>query len=154
MSAKKKKKKKKGSLVILLVVLLLIAAVAGVVAWQLRGMCAGSATTAIARSDSLGNYYTGTVVIARNETLYETENMTQIDFVAEEGSRVNRTGVICRVYSSGYNQTEISRLQTYREEIQNYHVNQVLSTYVDAALDSENAEIATLSQQVRTLVQG
>lgn len=154
MSAKKKKKKKKGSLVILLVVLLLIAAVAGVVAWQLRGMFAGSATTAIARSDSLGNYYTGTVVIARNETLYETENMTQIDFVAEEGSRVNRTGVICRVYSSGYNQTEISRLQTYREEIQTYHVNQVLSTYVDAALDSENAEIATLSQQVRTLVQG
>ena len=154
MSAKKRKKKKKGSGIVRLVVVLLIVAVLGVVAWQLRGMFAGSATTAIARSDSLGNYYSGTVVIARNETLYETENMTQIDFVAEEGSRVNRTGVICRVYSSGYNQTEISRLQTYREEIQNYHVNQVLSTYVDAALDSENEEIAALAQQVRTLVQG
>lgn len=154
MSARKRKKKKKGSGIVRLVVVLLIVAVLGVVAWQLRGMFAGSATTAIARSDSLGNYYSGTVVIARNETLYETENMTQIDFVAEEGSRVNRTGVICRVYSSGYNQTEISRLQTYREEIQNYHVNQVLSTYVDAALDSENEEIAALAQQVRTLVQG
>lgn len=153
MSAKKRKKKKKGFGIVRLVVVLLIVAVLGVVVWQLRGMFAGSATTAIARSDSLGNYYSGTVVIARNETLYETENMTQIDFVAEEGSRVNRTGVICRVYSSGYNQTEISRLQTYREEIQNYHVNQVLSTYVDAALDSENEEIATLAQQVRTLVQ-
>ena len=154
MSAKKRKKKKKGFGLVRLVVVLLIVAVLGVVVWQLRGMFACSATTAIARSDSLGNYYSGTVVIARNETLYETENMTQIDFVAEEGSRVNRTGVICRVYSSGYNQTEISRLQTYREEIQNYHVNQVLSTYVDAALDSENEEIATLAQQVRTLVQG
>lgn len=45
-------------------------------------------------------------------------------------------------------------MQTYRQEIQSYHVSTVFSSYVDAALDSENDEIAGLAQQVRTLVQG
>lgn len=154
MSSKKKKRKKKGIGVIRVILLVLVAVVIGVSVWQLRGYLASNATTAIAQADTLGNSYTGTLVVARNETLYETENMTRIDFVASEGSKVSKSGVICKVYSSGYNQTEINRLQTYRDEIQAYHTNQVLSTYVDAELDSENNEIASLAQQIRTLVQG
>ena len=156
MSAKKKRKKKNkraplwGRLLIAAVVLALL----GVAVWQLSGLVSGKATTAIARGGVLGDEYQGTVVIARNETLYETENKTRVDFVAGEGSRVSRSNVICKVYSSGYNQTEINRLQTYREAIRDYHVNQVLNTYVDAALDASNEEISSLSQQVRTLVQG
>lgn len=135
-------------------VVLLVLGIGGVAVWQIRSMLAKNATTATVQASAMGNYHSGTLVVARNETLYEAENATSIDFVAEEGSRVNRAGVICKVYSSGYNQTEISKLQTYREEIQNYHVNQVFSTFVDAALDSENAEIDALTLQVRTLVQG
>lgn len=153
MSAKKKKRKKK-SLAAVRLLLLIIAVVIGVVVWQVRVYMASHATTAIAQSDTLGNSYTGTLVIARNESLHETENMTRIDFIASEGSRVSKSGVICKVYSSGYNQTEINRLETYRNEIQAYHTGQVLSTYVDAELDSENNEIASLAQQIRTLVQG
>lgn len=161
-SAKKgstrKRKKKKGNKVaggiLRILVLLLVLWLLGVGIWQLRAFLSSNASTGVATERTLGNYYSGTLVIARNETLYETENMTSIDFVADEGSSVSRSGVICKVYSSGYNQTEISRLQTYREEIQNYHVNQVFNSYVDAALDSENSEIAVLAQQVRTLVQG
>lgn len=156
MSSKKKRKKKRNgglSLLVLPVILILICLI-GAGAWYFGQHMSENATTAIARADTLGNYYAGSVVIARDEKLYETENMTRIDFVANEGSRVARSNVICKVYSSGYNQTEINRLQTYREEIQNYHVNQVLSTYVDAALDNDNAEISSLAQQVRTLVQG
>lgn len=156
MSAKKKKRKKKssGSLLLRLILLLVVLVLIGIGALQLRGFVSTNATTATAQSDALGKYYQGTMVIARNEKLYETENKTSVDFVASEGSKVSRSSVICKVYSSGYNQTEINRLQTYREEIQNYHVNQVLNTYVDAALDRDNDEIASLAQQVRTLVQG
>ena len=154
MSAKKKKKKKKGLGVLKVLAALILLALLGFGAWQLwRANTAGS-TTAVVQGDSLGNYYSGTLVIARNETLYETENKTRIDFLAQEGSHVSRQSLICKVYSSGYNQAEINRLQTYREEIQNYHVNQVMSTYVDAVLDSENEEISSLALQVRTLVQG
>ena len=154
MSAKKKKKKKGRFGAIKLLAVLVILALLGFGAWQLWRANTAAATTAVVRSDSLGNYYSGTLVIARNETLYETENKTRIDFVAQEGSHVSRQSVICKVYSSGYNQTEINRLQTYREEIQNYHGNQVMSTYVDAMLDSENDEISSLAMQVRTLVNG
>jgi len=156
MSTKKKKRKKKksGSPVLRLLVVLIMLALLVLGFLQLRGYVSSNATTAIARGSVLGSEYKGTVVIARNETLYETENKTRVDFIASEGSKVNRSSVICKVYSSGYNQTEINRLQSYREEIQNYHVNQVMSTYVDAALDRDNEEIASLSQQVRTLVQG
>lgn len=156
MGAKKRKKKKSRRRTGLLraVILLIVLGIAGVAVWQIRGYFDGNATTARVVERSFGNYHSGTLVVARNETLYEAENATSIDFVADEGSRVSRAGVICKVYSSGYNQTEISRLQTYREEIQNYHVNQVFSTFVDAALDSENAEIDALALQVRSLVQG
>lgn len=156
MSTKKKKRKKRrgGSLILRLLLLLVVLILLGIGLMQLRGYVSENATTAIARGAVLGNDYSGTVVIARNETLYETENKTRVDFIASEGSKVSRSSIICKVYSSGYNQTEINRLETYREEIQNYHVNQVLSTYVDAALDRDNEEIASLSQQVRTLVQG
>ena len=155
MSAKKRKKKKKSSILLgRFLIVVAVFAMLGVLGWQMLRMTSGNATTAIARAGVLGDEYAGSVVIARNEKLYETESKTRVDFIASEGSRVSRSSVICKVYSSGYNQTEINRLQTYREEIQDYHVSQVFSTYVDAALDANNDEISSLAQQVRTLVQG
>jgi len=152
----KKKKRKQGNGSAIAVVLFSVVILIGVVyaAWQIKDLLVEPATTAIVEGSTLGNYYDGKLVIARNEELVTTENKTRIDFVAEEGSKVNRSSVICKVYSSGYNQTEINKLQTYREEIQAYHSSQVLNTYVDAALDSENATIDALAQQVRTLVHG
>jgi len=156
MSSKKKKKKKKqrGLLIGRLLIVMAVIAALGVLIWKLPEFTSRNATTAIARAGVLGDEYAGSVVIARSEKLYETENKTRVDFIASEGSRVSRSSVICKVYSSGYNQTEINRLQTYRDEIQDYHINQVFSTYVDAALDANNDEISSLAQQVRTLVQG
>lgn len=156
MKSKKRKKRRQKRRSPLLVLLVLVILLAGIVfaAWRMKDLFIEPATTAIVEGSTLGNYYDGKLVIARNETLVSTENKTRIDFVAEEGSRVANSSVICKVYSSGYNQTEINRLQTYREEIQAYHAGQVFNTYVDAALDSENATIDALAQQVRTLVHG
>ena len=136
----------------LLLVLFIAAAAFGV--YSVKKHLDENATTAVAHESALGNTYTGVMVIARNEKLFEAENNSTVDFVASEGAKVKRADTICKVYSSGYNQTEISRLQEYRDEIQTYHVNQVFSNYVDAALDSENKEIASLSRQIRTLVLG
>ena len=153
-AAKNRKKKRRAPLWPRLLLAAMVLAVLGVVGWQLRGRFMRNTTTAIARGNALGNSYDGTLVIARDEKLIERENTTSIDFIADEGSHVTRSSVICKVYSSGFNQTEINRLNTYREQIQAYHVNQVMTTFVDAALDSENLEISSLAQQVRTLVQG
>jgi len=155
MKAKKKKRRQRRSsaLGILLLVLLLTAGVV-FAAIHMKDALMQPPTTAIVQESSLGNYYDGMLVVARNEKLVTTENKTRIDFEADEGSKVMRSGTICKVYSSGYNQTEINRLQSCRDEIEAYHTNQVMRTYVDAALDSENAAIDALAQQVRTLVHG
>jgi len=153
-SKKKKRRQKRNSALLKLLVVIVLLVAAGVGAFYLKDVLVEPPTTAIVEGSTLGNYYDGKLVIARNEKLVTTENKTRIDFIAEEGSKVNRASVICKVYSSGYNQTEIGRLQSYREEIQAYHTNQVLKTYVDAALDNENKTIDALAQQVRTLVHG
>ncbi len=137
---------------ILIPLLLVMCVLIGV--YAVRRIVSSNATTARVQESTMGNIYTGTLVIARNETLRESESNTTIDFIAAEGSHLRRNDPICRVYSSGYNQTEINRLNSYREQIQNFHENQVFSKYVDAELDSENKEIAELAVQVRTLVRG
>lgn len=111
-------------------------------------------TTAIVQEGSMGSQYQGQIVIARDETLYDVEGMTRIDYIAEEGSRLYKGNVICRVYSSGYNQTEINKLQNYRSSIQQYHKEQVMRSYIDAQLEKLNSQVDTLSLEVRTLVQG
>ena len=111
-------------------------------------------TTAIVTQASLGSQYQGQIVIVRDETLYDAEGVTRIDYVAEEGSHLYKGGVICRVYSSGYNQTEINKLENYRSAIQQYHKEQVMQNYVDAQLDRLNSQIDALALEIRTLVQG
>ena len=96
MSTKKKKKKKNNRRLILVpvILILIVTVVGGVAFWQLRGVFKSNATTAKAVARTMGNSYSGTVVIARNERLYETENKTSIDFVAAEGSHVMNQFVI------------------------------------------------------------
>ena len=111
-------------------------------------------TTAIVTQASLGSQYQGQIVIVRDETLYDAEGVTRVDYVAEEGSHLYKGGVICRVYSSGYNQTEINKLENYRSAIQQYHKEQVMQNYVDAQLDRLNSQIDALALEIRTVVQG
>ena len=80
MSTKKRKKKKNGrrSPLIILVLVLIVAVVVLVAVWQLRGVIGSNATTARAVARTMGNSYSGTVVIARNEKLYETAAMSAV----------------------------------------------------------------------------
>ena len=150
-AARRRRQRRRRRLFLLLAVLLAAVCVLSVLRQRNARSRTGLPTVRVTES-SAGNSYAGTLVIARNERVYEAESNTTVDFVAAEGSAVRRLDTICRVYSSGYNQTEVARLQEYRDEIQEYHVNQVFSSYVDAALDSENREIASLAGQVAAMV--
>ncbi len=111
----------------------------------------GSATV---QENIIGSQFQGEAVIVRDEMLTDAESITRIDFVAEEGSRVYKGNVLCQVYSSGYNQTEINRLDSYRERIKEYHRSTVIHNYSDPQLERLDDTIATLALGVRTQVQG
>ncbi len=151
-NAAKRRRQRRRRRIFLLMLLLFVAASAFFGMRLLNPRRRNRLPTARVTESSSGNSYSGTLVIARNEKVYEAESNTTIDFVAAEGSSVRRLDTICKIYSSGYNQTEVARLQEYRDEIQEYHVNQVFSSYVDAALDSENRSISSLASQIATMV--
>lgn len=110
--------------------------------------------TALVEPMGEGNIYQGEVVIVRDEQLVDAESITRIDFVADEGSLVYKGNVICQVYSAGYNQTEINRLETVRSSIKQFHKQQMESTLLDTQLDTINEDIASYALEVRKIVQG
>ena len=88
MATKKKKKKRNTSSLLRLIPVIAILLAVGVIAVVLLRNNMPSSSMARATESTLGNTYSGTLVIARNETLYEAESNTSIDFVAEEGSAI------------------------------------------------------------------
>ena len=92
----------------------------------------------------LSSRYTGSAMVVRDETVYTQESISQIDYTAEEGTDVDRTTVICTVYTSGFNTRELTTLKRYRDQIKEYHKTLVSST--GAARD---ARLTTLDTQVR-----
>ena len=121
-----------------------------------RGLSPSPVRTGMAtvRGDSLGSQFQAEAVIVRNETLSDAESVTAIDFLVNEGERVSKGTALCRVYSAGYNQTEINRLQTFRDRIAQYHRERLIHNYIDPQLDQLDTLIGSLAQEVRTLVQG
>ena len=115
---------------------------------------AASEKTAIVTQSSAGNQYVGDIVIVRNEKLYDSEGVTRVDYITDEGARVYKGEAVCTVYSAGYSQTEINKLQNYRQKIQQYHRDSVMSREVDTQLEKLDALVSSYALQVRTLVQG
>ncbi len=94
----------------------------------------------------LSSRYTGSAMLVRDETVYTQESISQIDYTAEEGTEVDRTTVVCTVYTSGFNTRELTTLKRYRDQIKEYH-KQLIATS-GAARD---ARLTTLDTQVRDL---
>ena len=58
----------------------------------------------------IGSRYTGDCLIVRDETPYDAEGVTSVNYVAEEGNTVYRGSTICDVYSSGFSTREMQTL--------------------------------------------
>ena len=92
----------------------------------------------------LSSRYTGSALLVRDETVYTQESISQIDYTAEEGTDVDRTTVICTVYTSGFNTRELTTLKRYRDQIKEYH-----KTLISTSGAARDARLTTLDTQVR-----
>ncbi len=92
----------------------------------------------------LSSRYTGSAMVVRDETVYTQESISQIDYTAEEGTNVDRTTVICTVYTSGFNTRELTTLKRFRDQIKDYH-----KTLISSSGAARDARLTTLDTQVR-----
>ncbi len=136
--------------------ILIILAVLGFSGWYVYTTLVPSGIrTAVIQADTLGASYRGDALIVRNEAAYDEDGVTSVQYKAEEGSKVYRGDVICLVYSSGYSKKEVAALQSYRDQIKDYHVTliEAESTYDQKMTRLEN-EVIQRAKEVRQMVHG
>ncbi|HIS92534.1 MAG TPA: hypothetical protein IAA84_05890 [Candidatus Alectryocaccomicrobium excrementavium] len=92
-------------------------------------------------------------VIVRDETVVSYAGVTRIAYVAAEGSLVEEGDEIAYIYSAGYSEREMERLESTRQEIQEYH-KELLSNIVDAQLETLDEEVLTRALDLKALVSG
>jgi len=92
-------------------------------------------------------------VIVRDETVASYAGVTRVVYVATEGSLVQKGDEIAYIYSAGYSEKEMLRLETTRQNIQIYH-KELLNNIVDSQLDMLDDEVLNRALDVKALVSG
>lgn len=111
--------------------------------------------TAVVTISEQGTTFSGQALIIRNESVFQQENVADIQYTAEEGSAVSRGDPICTVYTSGFSNRELERLKTYRDQIKDYHkILLAASVTPDAALARMETLVTERAQETQTLVRG
>ncbi len=136
--------------------IMLIVLVLGFVVWYLVTAFTPEASPyATITAGTMGTRYTGDCLIVRDETPYDAEGVTSIQYIAEEGSMTIRGNSICKVYSSGFSTKEMTALQDYRDQIKEYQIK-LLNAEVasDAKMEKLESEVMTRAREVREIVSG
>ncbi|NLB91539.1 MAG: hypothetical protein GX786_10030, partial [Clostridiales bacterium] len=116
---------------------------------------AGGIRVAQIRSGSIGDIHKGEALIIRNEQVFSEEGVYSVEYIAEEGSVVYRQDPICKVYTSSYNQRDITNLAATREDIktrQSELINEQKS--IDQRLETLDVNVMNKAKEVRKIAQG
>ncbi len=134
----------------------IVIAILGLIGWYIYNNSGSmQAVTATVRAGMLGSYHTGDALIVRNEIPFDADGVTQIYYIAEEGTYVTRNTRICSVYSSGFSTRELTTLQDFRDQIRDYQrtLLQAETTY-DAKMERVETDVLTRAREVRQIISG
>lgn len=136
-------------------VFLLLAAF-GFAGWYLYTALAPAASPyAMITAGTLGARYSGDCLIVRDETPYDAEGVTSVEYTAEEASVVQRGTEICKVFSSGFSTREMTTLQDYRDQIRDYQMTLLKAeTTYDARMARVESDVLTRAKEVRDMIGG
>ena len=90
-------------------------------------------------------------VVIRDETVTSSESTARVEFVAQESTVVSAGDEIAYVYSAGYTEKELAKLETIRQNIQAYHKT-LLSNIVDAQLERLDSIVDSKAVEFRNMV--
>jgi hypothetical protein len=152
---RKERRMRRSPLVRILQVLLIVALLGGVAWLILNSLQEPKPTTAVVETASLGTVHTGDAIIVRNESVYNDEGVQNIEYIAREGSLVQRGDVVCYVFSTGYSSKELNTLQDYRDQIKDYQQSLLAGeTAYDQKMSRLNDQVIQRGMEVRALVHG
>ncbi len=135
---------------------MLIVLALGFAAWYLvTALTPEASPYATITAGVIGSRYTGDCLIVRDETPFDAEGVSSVDYVAEEGSRAVRGTTICNVYSSGFSTREMTTLQDYRNQIKEYQIKLLKAQVTtDSFMEKLEADVLTRAREVRELIGG
>ena len=136
-------------------IMLIVLALAFAAWYLITSLAPEAAPYAQITAGVIGSRYTGDCLIVRDETPFDQEAVSSVEYLAEEGSYVSPGTDICNVYSSGFSTRELETLQDFRDQIKEYQVkllNAEINT--DPQMEKLEAEVMTRAREVRELIGG
>lgn len=90
-------------------------------------------------------------VLIRDETVMSYDSIVRVEYVAKEATLVSEGDTLANLYTTGYTESLLSRLESTRESIQAYHKS-LLGTIVDNDLDRLETIIDLVALDFKNLV--
>ena len=91
-------------------------------------------------------------VIVRDETVTMAESAARLEFLAAENTLVNKDETIAYVYTAGYSEGLLEKLEETRGKIQDYHKNVILNNIKDSNLERYDTIVDMMVLQFKQLV--
>ena len=90
-------------------------------------------------------------VIVRDEKTVTSESTTRVEYIALEGTLVDVGDTVAYLYSAGYTENELKKLEDIRANIQAYHKS-ILANIVDSHLTRLDAAVDARALEFKSLV--
>ena len=91
-------------------------------------------------------------VIIRDEAITASESTARVEYIATENTLVNAGDTIAYVYTAGYSEGLLQKLEETRSKIQDYHKNTILKNIKDAALERYDTIVDMMVLEFKHLV--
>ena len=92
------------------------------------------------------------MLILRDETVYTAKNYGKADFIATEGSHVEKGEPVVKIYELGYNENTVSELLEHRKTILDYEINVSRAGVIDPKLEEIESRISAKAVEIETAV--
>jgi len=90
--------------------------------------------------------------IIRDEQVITSESTARVEYIAPEGTLVNQGDTVAYVYTAGYSEGLLAKLEETRAEIQDYHKNQILNNIKDPDLERYDTIVDMMVLEFKNLV--
>ena len=90
--------------------------------------------------------------IIRDEQVITAESAARVEYIAPEGTQVNAGDTVAYVYTAGYSEGLLSKLEQTRTQIQDYHKNEILNNIKDTDLERYDMIVDMMVLEFKKLV--